>query len=123
MGSKRKYTKGICPIIQKYINENDLNNKGQVKNIEEDFTIFCRNFFNGLNFEAKLIENITIPPKFQSKKKNLLDFLLEKDFLRRSSINKYYEIDKKYQRSVKNLINNNHIDTDLKLIFKSYLNK
>ena len=109
--------------IQKYIDENDLNNKGQVKNIEEDFTIFCRNFFNGLNFEAKLIENITIPPKFQSKKKNLLDFLLEKDFLRRSSINKYYEIDKKYQRSVKNLINNNHIDTDLKLIFKSYLNK
>ena len=41
MGSKRKYTKDICPIIQKYINEN---------NIKDFYDVFCGG--------ANLINNI-----------------------------------------------------------------
>ena len=98
--SKANFDLESCTLgdIQKYIDDTELNTKDQIKILEEDFTKFCRNFFNGSNFESKLIENITIPPKIQSKKKNLLDFLLENDFskqkkLSTKKVNKIVEID------------------------------
>ncbi len=125
--SKANFDLESCTLgdIQKYIDDIESTTKDQIKILEEDFTKFCRNFFNGSNFESKLIENITIPPKFQSKKKNLLDFLLENDFLKIDPLlnKKYYEIEKKYQRSVKNLIGNNHVDSYLQNILKFYINK
>ena len=43
MGSKRKYVKDICPIIQKYIKEN---------NITKFYDVFCGG--------ANLIDNVKI---------------------------------------------------------------
>ena len=125
--SKENFDLDSCSLgtIQQYIDNQNSSFQNKIKVFEEDFLKFCRNFFNGSSFEAKLLENITIPPRFQNKKHNILDFLISNTFLIQDSLilKKYYEIDKQYHRSIKSLIENNHIDPKIQDILISYIKK
>jgi hypothetical protein len=99
--------------IESYLDRLENNNNKTKKNIEECFSIFIRNFFNGINFESKLDCNITIPRRI-NKKNNLINMLLAKDFLiKEPKLKKFYAIHSDYHRSIKNFISNGTIDSKL----------
>jgi hypothetical protein len=119
--TKDNFEMDTCTIgsLQNYLDTFEDNKNKKLETIEEDFLLFSRNFFNGINFQAKLDENLTIPIKLKSMKKNFIDFLISIEFLKNDPklIKRYYEINKTYHRCIKNFIASNHTSPSLQKIF------
>ncbi len=124
--TKDNFEMNTCTIgsLQNYLDTSEDNKNKKLETIEEDFLLFSRNFFNGINFQAKLDENLTIPIKLKSMKKNFIDFLISINFLKKDPklLKNYYEIDKSYHRCIKNFIASNHTSPSLQKVFIKIMN-
>jgi hypothetical protein len=117
------FDKDSCTLgsIESFLKDKENKSSKKKKVIEEEFLKFCRNFYNGIKFESKLDEHITLSPKMGIKKSNIIDQLIMKDFLEKEPLlqKKYYKIKDEYHRSVKNFIANDAIDRKLLDIVQS----
>ncbi len=118
--SKENYEEDTCSFenIEKSIEADDDKKEIETKAL----TTFLRNFFDGIKFQSKHFDNITIKSVHVRKKKDILDNLIKKNILiKENKLKDYYKIENKYQRSIKNFITNKSIDMLLKEIKDSYI--
>lgn len=117
--SKKNYEEETCYFINI---EKNIETENERK--EEDskaLTIFLNNFFDGMKFESKHFDNITIKNVHVRKKKEIIDNLIRKGILEKEvNLKNYYKLENKYHRSVKNFKNNKNIDILLREIKNTY---
>jgi hypothetical protein len=117
--SKKNYEEETCYFIN--IEKNVETENDRKEEDSKALKILLNNFFDGMKFESKHFDNITIKSVHVRKKKEIIDNLIKKGILKKEeNLKNYYKLDNRYYRSVKNFKSNKNIDILLREIKDIY---